>query len=81
MVSTPRDHKAATFRVANAATGEVRTVFTETVETHFESVSGFKVLWESDELLWYSQRSDWGNIYLYDLVTGDLKNAVVIIPS
>jgi dipeptidyl-peptidase-4 len=25
---------------------------------------------------WYSQRSDWGNLYLYDLSTGVLKNDV-----
>lgn len=43
LVSTPRDHKSATVRVANAVTGEVRVVMKETVETHFESVSGFEV--------------------------------------
>ena len=38
-----RDHKFATVRLANAATGEVRVVMEETVETHFESVTGFEV--------------------------------------
>ena len=38
-----RDHKFATVRLANAATGDVRVVMEETVETHFESVTGFEV--------------------------------------
>ena len=76
LASTPRDHKSATVRVADAETGAVRDVLTETEETHFESVTGWRVLWDTDELVWYSQRSDWGNLYLYDLRTGALKNAI-----
>ena len=34
------------------------------------------MLWDSDEVIWYSQRSDWGNLYLYDLQSGELKNAI-----
>ena len=76
LASTPRDHKSATVRVADAETGAVRDVLTETEETHFESVTGWRVLWDTDELVWYSQRDDWGNLYLYDLATGALKNAI-----
>ena len=36
----------------------------------------WQVLWASGELLWYSQRDDWGNLYLYDLASGQLKNRV-----
>ena len=75
-VSTSRDHKSATFRVATAATGVVRTVFDETVATHFESRTGWRVLWPTNEILWYSQRDDWGQLYLHDLTTGKLKSAV-----
>ena len=76
IASTSRDHKITTVRVADAATGDVRDVFTETVATHFESVTGWQVLWASNELLWYSQRDDWGQLYLYDLATGKVKNKV-----
>ena len=31
---------------------------------------------ETEELLWFSERSGWGHLYLYDLKTGELKNAV-----
>ena len=34
------------------------------------------MLWGSNEVLWYSQRDDWGQLYLYDLNTGTLKHQV-----
>ena len=74
--STSRDHKQAVLRVADAATGTVRTVFDETVPTHFESRSGWQVLWSASEVIWYSQRDNWGQLYLYDLNTGKLKNQI-----
>jgi dipeptidyl-peptidase 4 len=76
LASTSRDHKVTVVRVASAETGTVRTVLEETVDTHFESRTGWRVLWGSNELLWYSQRDDWGHLYLYDLGTGRLKNRV-----
>lgn len=74
--STSRDHKSATIRVADAATGVVRTVFDETVATHFEARTGWRVLWPTNEIVWYSQRDDWGQLYLYDLTTGKLKHKI-----
>jgi dipeptidyl aminopeptidase/acylaminoacyl peptidase len=81
-VSSSRDHKQAVFRVADAATGEVRTVFEERSPTQFQSAfygagdSNWRVLPGSDEVLWWSQRDDWGHLYLYDLSTGALKRQV-----
>ncbi|MCX6552346.1 MAG: DPP IV N-terminal domain-containing protein [Acidobacteria bacterium] len=75
-VSTSRDHKQAVVRVADAATGSVRTVFEETEKTHFESQAGWRVLWATNEVIWYSQRDNWGHLYLYDLTTGKLKNQI-----
>jgi len=76
IASTPRDHKGVTLRVANTATGEVRDVLKESVSTHFESITGYRVLWNTNELVWNSQRDDWSQLYLYDLTTGQLKNAI-----
>ena len=76
LVSSSRDHKSATFRIADTESGEVRTVFDETSSTHFESRTGWRVLWGTNELIWYSQRDDWGQLYLYDLNTGKLKNKI-----
>ena len=75
-VSSSRDHKEAKFRVADAQTGEVREVFEEVVETQYESGRGeinWKYLPLTNEAIWYSQRDDWGHLYLYDLTTGRPK--------
>ena len=76
LASTSRDHKQTVLRVADASTGAVRTVFEETVSTHFESTSGWEVLWGSNEVIWYSQRDNYGQLYLYDLTSGKLKNNI-----
>jgi dipeptidyl aminopeptidase/acylaminoacyl peptidase len=78
-VSSTRDHKKATFRIADAKTGEIRTVFEESVPTQYESGQG-EINWryfpETNEAIWYSERSDWGHLYLYDLKTGKVKNQI-----
>jgi dipeptidyl aminopeptidase/acylaminoacyl peptidase len=76
LVSTSRDHKKATFRIADANTGAVRTLFDESSSTQFESRTGWRMLWPTNEIVWYSQRDDWGNLYLYDATTGKLKNRI-----
>ena len=66
-------------RIADAATGAVRDVFTETVPTFFESGYehvNWRYLSKRNEILWFSQRENWGNLYLYDAGTGKLKHAV-----
>lgn len=78
-VSTSRDHKNAWLRVADPATGAVRDVFHEAAPKFFESGDGL-VNWhylpESNEFLWFSERSGWGEMYLYDLKSGALKNQI-----
>jgi dipeptidyl aminopeptidase/acylaminoacyl peptidase len=34
------------------------------------------VLWATNEFIWYSERDNWGQLYLYDLSTGALKNKI-----
>jgi dipeptidyl aminopeptidase/acylaminoacyl peptidase len=78
-VSSSRDHKSATLRVADARTGAVRDVLNETVKTYFESGNGavnWRYLPQSNEVIWFSERNDWGNLYLYDLRSGKLKHAI-----
>ncbi|MBI3264826.1 MAG: DPP IV N-terminal domain-containing protein [Acidobacteria bacterium] len=78
-VSTSRDHKREQLRVAEAATGSVRDVLEETVQTFFESGNG-RVNWRflpaSNEVIWFSQRDDWGQLYLYDLAAGKPKKQI-----
>ena len=79
-VSSSRDHKTAWFRVANAQTGEVRTLFEERMPTQVGDASLTENLWRvlpaSNELIWWSQRDNWIHLYLYDLTTGRLKNRI-----
>ncbi len=80
-VSTDRGHKSATLRVADAATGVVRDVYEETVATQYQSAPALdSVMWrylpESNEFIWFSQKSDWGHLYLHDLATGKLKRQI-----
>jgi len=78
-VSSSRDHKQATLRVANASTGEVRDVLEEKVATQYESGwkrSNWQYLASSNEVIWFSERSNWGHLYLYDFTTGQLKNQI-----
>jgi dipeptidyl-peptidase 4 len=78
-VSTSRDHKVENVRMADVVTGEVRDVFAETVPTFFESGYqhvNWRYLSQRNEILWFSQRNNWGNLYLYDAGTGKLKHAV-----
>lgn len=78
-VSTSRDHKHEVLRIADAATGAIRDVMEETVATQFESGNG-KVNWHvlpaSNEVIWFSERDNWGQLYLYDLTTGKLKQQI-----
>jgi len=75
--SVSRDHKTVTLQVADASTGAVRTVMSESVpKSQFESGIGkinWQMLWPSKEVLWWSQRDNWGQLYLYDAATGTLK--------
>lgn len=75
-VSVSRDHKTATFKIANTQTGGVRTVFEESVATQYESGRGavnWKYFPETGEVIWYSERDGWGHLYMYDAATGNLK--------
>jgi dipeptidyl-peptidase 4 len=76
LASVSRDHKHVWLRVADTATGAVRAVFDETVPTQFESRTGWRVLWATNEVIWHSERDNWGQLYLYDLQTGKLKNPI-----
>ena len=78
-VSSSRDHKEAQLRVANAETGAVRNVIKEVQKTYFESGDGFSnwhYLSKTNEVIWFSERDNWGHLYLIDLKTGKIKNRI-----
>ncbi len=78
-VSTSRDHKQETLRVADPSSGAVHNVMEERAATQYESGQGgvnWRVFPASNEFIWYSERDNWGHLYLYDLATGKLKNRI-----
>jgi dienelactone hydrolase len=79
-VSTSRDHKEEHLKIADAATGAVHDVLDEKVSTFFESGNG-RINWHylpaSNELIWFSEKDNWGQLYLYDLSgVNKLKNQI-----
>jgi len=65
--------------VADIETGDVREVIYEEIPTYFESGNGgsnWRFLPDSNEMIWFSERDDWGHLYLYDLETGSLKHQI-----
>jgi dipeptidyl aminopeptidase/acylaminoacyl peptidase len=75
-VSTDRFHKNSTAKLADISNGEVRTLFTETEKTHVQTRVQWQILWDSNEILWYTQRDGVAQMYLYDLKTGKVKNPI-----
>jgi dienelactone hydrolase len=78
-VSTSRDHRREQLRVANAATGEVKEILQESVTTFFESGNdraNWRYLPASNEVIWFSERDNWGQLYLHDVRTGREKNQI-----
>jgi dipeptidyl aminopeptidase/acylaminoacyl peptidase len=78
-VSTARDHRREQMRIADASTGAVKDVLEEKAETFFESGNGavnWRYLPASNEVIWFSERDNWGHLYLHDLKTGREKHAI-----
>ena len=77
-----RGQKAMSLEAADPATGEVRTIIEESCATYCEATPSLasrpnvRVLGGGDEVLWWSERSGWGHLYLYDGRTGELKRQV-----
>ncbi|MFT6094283.1 MAG: dipeptidyl aminopeptidase/acylaminoacyl peptidase [Pseudohongiellaceae bacterium] len=75
-VSSSRDHKVAQLRMADSETGEVRDVFFEESATYFESgfsEANWRVLPSDNSFIWFSEKDNWGHLYVHDLSNGELK--------
>jgi len=75
-VSTSRDHKHEQLRVGDSSSGLIRDVLEEKAETFYESGNGrvnWRYLPKSGEVIWFSERDDWGHLYLHDVKTGREK--------
>ncbi len=81
-IDVARGAKAVRVVEFDTDTGISRVLFEEVSKTFINLHSGvfdlplFVPLPESDELIWFSERTDWGHLYLYDLNTGELKHQI-----
>jgi len=77
-----RDFKTVHLREVDARTGRTRTLLTEQDSTliHLNafrfSPPNVRILGGGEETLWFSERDGWGQLYLYDGHSGELKNRV-----
>ena len=71
-VETTRDQKTMRLWAADAETGEARLIVEEHEKTWIESPVPPWVVPSGQQVLWWSQRSGWGHLYVYDLQTGKL---------
>lgn len=61
----------------NTATGDVKELFTDANYPYFYSPNvQLAILEEGKELIWWSERNGWGQLYLYDGNTGAMKSKI-----
>lgn len=63
------------FCSVNIHTGETQCLLTEGFENAFIDPQPVRYIDETDEMIWWSERSGWGHFYLYDR-KGKLKNVI-----
>jgi dipeptidyl-peptidase 4 len=70
-----RDQHRMDVAVADTATGEVKPLIEERLNTYIES-KPLRLVNNGTELIFWSERDGWGHFYLYDAATGALKNRI-----
>ena len=81
-VDLERGYKKVRVIEFDTTNGDTRVLFEETSETHINlmvNADEFPTLVplpETNELIWFSERTGWAHLYLYDLKTGALKRQI-----
>jgi dipeptidyl aminopeptidase/acylaminoacyl peptidase len=70
-----RDQHRLDVLVADTATGDVKPLIEERLNTYVES-KPLRLVNNGTELIFWSERDGWGHFYLYDATTGALKNRI-----
>jgi dipeptidyl aminopeptidase/acylaminoacyl peptidase len=72
-----RGHKVYRILEISAETGKVRPLIEETSNT-FVNYSRFfrQNVNKTNEIIWMSERDNWNHLYLYDRITGTVKNQI-----
>lgn len=76
LVRKKRSLKELEVCMADAITGEVKVLFNEETYPYFnDQYAQLSVLNEGRDIIWWSERTGWGQLYLYD-ENGNLKNQI-----
>ena len=81
-VHTGRGQKSAHVVSFDTKQGISKIIFEERSPTYidlnldYENPASLFPISETNELIWLSERTGWAHLYLYDLATGELKNAI-----
>lgn len=81
-VSTSRDYKEVTLRIADLETGEVTDIYHERddlfIETNLNSrgVPNWRVMYDEGTFIWFTRQPEWGHLYLHDLESGTRINSI-----
>jgi dipeptidyl aminopeptidase/acylaminoacyl peptidase len=81
-VDVERGEKVAHVAAVDVSSGNVRELFSERSDTYVElgsdvyAPASIRPLPKSNELIWYSERSGWAHLYLYNLTTGKLLRSL-----
>jgi len=81
-VDMERDYKTVRVVAFDTSNGEVSPLFKETSTTQINLMLNsderptFMPLSDTNELLWFSERSGWAHLYLYNLDSGELKTSI-----
>ena len=73
-----RGHQVLRVVAVDATTGEATTVIDEVGKTFVDYAykQHFRLMPETNEILWMSERDGWNHLYLFDSVAGGLQNQV-----
>lgn len=81
-VDVSRGEKQVTVVAFDVKSGRVKIIFEEKSETYIdlaflnEDICSFIPLPDTNELIWWSERTGWAHLYLYDINRGVLKAAL-----
>jgi len=72
-----RGHKLYRVLEVSAETGNVKTLIEETSKTFVNYSRYFRQnINKTNEIIWMSERDNWNHLYLYDRLTGKVKNQI-----
>src|SRR5437763_4968659 len=76
-----RGEKSIELREADAGTGEQRVVVREKSDRYVDpGETHFRILHETGDVLWTSERDGWNHLYLSSLKTGELRGQLTLGP-